>query len=339
MILELILVLLIIVASIYVYYVFDLSKTLNNIGNSIDSALGGTKDENYCPNNDPNRKCLKNCVDWSALKNSGDFYCNKDFGSGWVAESVGQGLCSVGTGKALCKKDPVQENKKYMKNCVVWTDIDLNGNKFCSDDHGDGWVYTGEKNQADCIQGFGKGKCKYDSEQANKKYMKNCVIWSEIDKNGNKYCSDDFGSDWRYTGQKEQAGCSTGYGKGKCEKKKEEEKKEEEKTEKLMNNCVIWNDIESYGDKYCNDDHGAGWKYAGKRGQEDCSFGFGKGKCVYDDSERYKRKTWKNCVDWVSIETYGDKYCKEDFGKSYTYNGRGAEGCAWGYGKGYCYSN
>lgn len=338
---ELLIIGIIVVAIVILLLFFNPFQSLGNTigslvssaGNSIDSGLGGTKDDKWCPKDDPNKQCLRSCPIWSLVEPGQDYYCWKDYGDNWKSSGqIGQGSCTVGSGTAICEKDD-NINRRYMKNCIAWNDIDLNGNKFCHDDHGDGWVYNGEKGQYDCTPGFGRGKCVYDENQKGKQYMNNCVAWNDIDPNGNVFCNNDHGDGWVYTGEKEQAGCTPGFGKGKCRYD------ETQKGKKYMNNCIMWNQIESDGNKFCNNDFGAGYVYTGEREQAGCSPGFGKGKCHYDDSERNKQKIWKNCVTWNEIPAFGDRYCKDDFGNSYTYQDRGQYGCAWGWGKGVCNSN
>ena len=317
---------------IYVYLqFFDVSGVFSGIGNNIDTILGGRKDPNFCPDeSNPDSKCTTNCVAWTSLQNSADYYCYNDHGSGWKSSGIGQGLCSVGTGKAICKKDLAEIGKDYMKACVIWSDIDKNGNKFCNDDYGDGYVYTGEKNQAGCTAGFGRGICKSDETKKGHKYMKECVIWSDIDKNGNKFCNDDYGDGYVYTGEKNQAGCTAGFGRGIC--KSDETKK----GHKYMKECVIWSEIDNNGNKFCNDDHGDGYVYTGDKEQAGCSIGYGKGLCKYDASQAGK-KYFNTCAVWSAIDANANTWCRNDFGPGWVYTGEKDQGgCSGGMGRGKC---
>lgn len=243
----------------------------------VDDVLGGTMDTNWC-GSDPAKKCFNNCEVWDNIDGNADYFCKNDHGEGWVyTGEKGQGDCTVGLGKGKCEFKENEKGKNYFKNCEIWSAIDNKGNYWCKNDHGDGWIYNNEKVQTNCPSGQGRGKCEFKESEKNKKYFNGCVIWTEIDNNGNYFCQNDHGPGWVYTGEKEEANCSSGQGKGKCEFK------ESEKEVKYMKNCAAWSSIDPNGTQWCKDDfkNEGLWTYIGKE-QGGCPLGQGRGKCKKD---------------------------------------------------------
>ena len=162
-------------------------------------------------------------------------------------------------------------SRKCFNNCVAWQNIDNNANQYCTADVGDGWIYSGEKGQADCTAGFGKGVCKQDPSRDGVKYTNNCAAWNSLE-GRNDWCANDLGSGWEYH-SREQAGCSVGFGKVLCKKVTIPIG-----TRKENKNCTLWTDIPNDG--YCRNDYGGGWKAVGRVGGG-CAWGQGKGVCEY----------------------------------------------------------
>ncbi len=274
------------------------------------------------------QKYINNCRIWPDVEPNGNFDCYNDFGPGYKMISADRGGCTVGFGKALCDYDKSIKDKKYMSNCVIWNDIEANGNAYCKNDFGEGWVYTGERDRGGCVAGFGKGQCKYDESKKNQKYLKDCRIWPDVEPNGNFYCYNDFGPGYKMISA-DRGGCLDGQGKALCDYD------DSAKNKKYMNNCVVWNDIEANGNKYCKNDFGDGWVYTGERDRGGCTAGFGKGQCKYDESTK-NQKYLNNCVIWNDIEPSGNFYCYNDFGSGYKMIGADRAGCTAGFGKALC---
>lgn len=107
------------------------------------------------------------------------------------------------------------------------------------------------------------------------------------------------------------------------------------KDQKCFKTCTNWNDIDDRGDATCFYDYGDGYKYSGKKGQADCTGGFGKGVCVYDP-DKVGIKYTNNCVAWLSLEPNCDKWCSNDNGAGFNKIGLTQGNCTKGFGKCIC---
>jgi hypothetical protein len=211
-------------ASIVGYEIYNLPGTAaaaisNAVSNATNSAFGGKPDPTFCTTGLPaGNRCINNCVAWNFIAPNADYYCDQDIGAGQGWKSTGQSSqadCSVGFGKATCVQDPSRNGWQYMKNCTIWNDIFANGNKYCNDDYGSGWTFTGKADQGGCTAGFGKGLCVFTPSKAGQQYQKNCGAWASIAAAGDSWCVNDFGPGWHYVGR-DQGGCTIGFGKGLC---------------------------------------------------------------------------------------------------------------------------
>ena len=218
-------------------------------------------------------KYMKNCVTWNDIETNGSFNCYNDYGPGWVYAGIrDQGGCSAGLGRGLCRLEPARQEQRYMENCTAWAEIPNNGNYYCSNDFGPGWVYTDQREQAGCAAGWGKGTCREDPTRRNLRYINNCVPLLDLDNNANAYCNTDQGKGWVYANIKEQAGCTPGFGKALCTYDQSKQ------LDQYQKNCAPWASIEAAGDQWCYNDFGSGWRYVGRE-QAGCTVGFGKGIC------------------------------------------------------------
>lgn len=265
---------------ILVYYWYSVGSSIwdffSNFGlwGVLADAIGiDKKDPDFCKGKD--RPCFNNCIAWLEIDKDADKYCANDLGSGWKSAHVyGQENCNVGFGKAQCMYDESRKGTLYNKNCIIWSKLDRPGadNMYCQNDYGDGWASTGNKERSGCGEGMGQALCKHFPEKDGQKFEKNCRIWDDIWNNGDRYCSDDYGSGWKFSYIREQTDCDVGQGRGICIYDSSRA------DSKYVNNCVIWKDLENNHDKYCKNDFGEEWSSIGiDRGG--CNPGFGKALC------------------------------------------------------------
>lgn len=115
----------------------------------------------------------------------------------------------------FCDRESAAGNKCF-KNCVLWpyTDNTSTMDKFCVDDFGISYKYSGNRSQGHCTIGQGIASCKPREDiQASieSKLLKNCVLENQLrnKSEADKFCQNDFGPEW-ISDALSSAGCFPG---------------------------------------------------------------------------------------------------------------------------------
>ncbi|KAL9543706.1 hypothetical protein MBANPS3_007982 [Mucor bainieri] len=205
----------------------------------------------------------------------------------------------------------------YTKTCYG---IAYGSGYVCGQEYPDGGRATGKKKACDGFALYAHECCGITKSVSNECQWSYCA-GATI--GGQTTCDDNFGADWKYTGQ---------YSGANCAFTKSQTALISAFVSVVTASTCRWTPIcfgTAYGDSYaCRQEFPHGGKPSGK--SESCASGFGKVyECCGITKIVTKECKWSYCA---GLTVKGQTTCDDNFGSAYRYNGKtDSSGCGWSF--------